>query len=205
LYNISRPVLSLLLAARRSPSLIPVDDWDERLRTLASNPLPDTPDARNRHLRTRFAQQLLDDPVLLYDELDDEARAYLDSQRPFLLQALTEATGLHAEVRREGIALADLEGDCTDSGLPEEGTEGHLTLLLATWLADRLRAGDSLPVPLGTVRQTTARIVRKHRHHWKKEAGLPGAEVPLTELVLDRLHGLGLIERIHDAVRALPA
>jgi len=204
LYNINRPVLSLLLAARRSPSLIPADDWDERLRALASNPLPDTPEARNRHLRTRFAQQLLDDPVLLYDELDDEARAYLDSQRPFLLQALTEATGLHAEVRREGIALVDLEGDCTDSGLPEEGTEGHLTLLLATWLADRLRKGDHSHITLEGLRQQTARLIRQHKTHWRREVSERGAEIWLTDLVVTRLEGLALLHRDGDGFRPQP-
>lgn len=205
LYNISRPVLSLLLAARRSPSLVTVDDFTERLATLLAAELPDSPDARNRAIRASLAARLLDDPILYYADLDDESRAYLDRQRPFLLETLCQATELHPEVRAEGLALADLDGDCTDAGLPEEGTEGHLTLLLATWLADRLREGDSSPLTVETVRQKTARLIRQHRHHWKKEAGLRGAEIPLTELVMDRLAGLALIERRDDTVRPLPA
>lgn len=204
LYNISRPGLSLLLAARRSPSLIPASSFEERLQALVSSPLPDTPEARNRHLRTRFAQQLLDDPLLLYEDLDEEARAYLDSQRPSLLQALTEATGLHAEVRREGIALVDLEGDCTDSGLPEEGTEGHLTLLLATWLADRLRKGDDSLLTLEGLRQQTARLIRQHKDHWRREVSERGAEIWLTDMVVTRLEGLGLLRRDGDGFRPLP-
>lgn len=205
LYNVSRPVLSVLLAARRSPSLIIATNWETRLTALLDAALPDTPDARNRALRTQFVSRLLDDPVLYYDSLDEEQRTYLDRQRPHLLAALTEATHLHAEVRTEGIALVDLEGDCTDSGLPEEGTEGHLTLLVATWLADRLRAGDPAPLAIETVRQKVARFIRQHRHHWNKEAGERGAEGPLTALVLDRLAGLALIERTSDQVRPLPA
>lgn len=205
LYNISRPVLSLLLAARRSPSLVTAEAFESRLMALLDGELPDSPDARNRALRTRLVARLLDDPILYHDSLDAEARAYLDRQRPFILDELTQATELHAEVRAEGIALADLDGDCTDAGLPEEGTEGHLTLLLATWLADRLRSGDRAPLPLETVRQKTARLIRQHRHHWKKEAGLRGAEVSLTELVLERLAGLSLIHREADTIRPLPA
>lgn len=205
LYNVSRPVLSLLLAARRSPSLLAAPDWEFRLAALLDAALPDTPDARNRALRTYFVARLLDDPVLYYDSLDEEARAYLDRQRPHLLGVLTEATHFHAEVRAEGIALVDLEGDCTDSGLPEEGTEGHLTLLIATWLADRLRAGDTAALNVETVRQKVARCIRQHRHHWNKESGERGAELPLTALVLDRLAGLALIARTGDTLRALPA
>lgn len=205
LYNISRPVLSLLLAARRSPSLVIANDFNARLAALLAAELPDSPDARNRALRVRLAARLLDDPILYYTDLDEESRDYLDRQRPFLLEGLCQATELHPEVRSEGVALADLDGDCTDAGLPEEGTEGHLTLLLATWLADRLRDGDSSPLSVETVRQKTARFIRQHRHHWKKEAGLRGAEVPLTELVMDRLAGLALIERCDDTIRPLPA
>lgn len=205
LYNVSRPVLAVLLAARRSPSLIPAAAFEDRLAALLDAAVPDTPDARNRALRTHLVARLLDDPVLYYAGLDPEARAYLDRQRTFLLDELTEATHLHAEVRAEGLALVDLDGDCTDSGLPEEGTEGHLTLLIATWLADRLRAGDTTTLTVETVRQKTARLIRQHRHHWKKEAGLRGAEIPLTELVLSRLAGLSLIERQADTLRPLPA
>ncbi len=205
LYNVSRPILALLLATRRSPSQVAALDFESRIEALLDATLPDTPDARNRALRTRLVGRLLDDPVLYYATLDEETRAYLDRQRTFILDELAEATQLHAEVRAEGIALVDMDGDCTDSGLPEEGTEGHLTLLIATWLADRLRSGDRSTVSVDTVRQKTARLIRQHRHHWKKEATLRGAEIPLTELVLGRLAGLSLIERLNDNMALRPA
>lgn len=201
LYNVSRPVLSLLLATRRSPSLIVAASFDARLHALLETPRPDTPEARNRALRTGFVRRLLDDPVLYYDDLDEEERSYLDRQRGFLLPDLASATGLHAEVRAEGLALADLDGDCTDSGLPEEGTEGHLTLLLATWLADRLRNGDAGPVSVDALRQQTARFIRRHHHHWRKEVRERGAEVWLTALVIARLAGLALVTSDAEGVR----
>lgn len=205
LYNVGRPVLALLLAVRRSPSLVTATDFEARLAALLATPQPDTPEARNRVLRTGFVRRLLDDPVLYYDELDAEQRPYLDRQRGFLLPDLEAATGLRAEVRAEGLALVDLDGDCTDSGLPEEGTEGHLTLLLATWLADRLRVGDADPVSLETLRQQTSRLIRRHHHHWRKEVRERGAEVWLTEMVVERLAGLALIARAGEAIRPRPA
>jgi len=205
LYNIDRPVLAMLLAARRSPSLVVAANFSERVAALLETSQPDTPDARNRAFRTRCVRRLLDDPTLYYETLGEEERIYLERQRTSLLDTLTGATGLEAEVRLEGIALTDLDGDCTDSGLPEEGTEGHLTLLLATWLADRLRTGDESPVSIEAIRQQTARFIRQHRHHWRKEVSERGAEVPFAAEVLSRLIGLGLVERIGDGARPRPA
>jgi uncharacterized protein (TIGR02678 family) len=174
-------------------------ELEARLAALADEQAqPDTTESQNRAVRSWLVRRLLDDPVLYYRTLSAESRTYLDRQRGFLLRDLAEATGLEAEVRAEGIALADLDGDCTDIGLPEEGTEGHLTLLLATWLAEKLRENRSSPSTLITadaVLQQTARLIRKHRHHWRKEVTQKGAETWLTNLVLGRLAGLALIER----------
>ena len=63
-------------------------------------------EARNRRLRSRLTRRLLDDPIVYNDELSEAERAYLTSQRAFLLAQIEEATGLVPEVRREGIALA---------------------------------------------------------------------------------------------------
>ncbi|MGH8018753.1 MAG: TIGR02678 family protein [Opitutaceae bacterium] len=206
LYNVARPVLALLLAARRSPSLVPAPGFEERLAALVADPdVPDTPDARNRALRTWLARRLLDDPVLYYDELDDEARAYLDRQRGFLQRDITEATGLEPEVRREGIAMTDLDGNCTDVGLPEQGTEGHLTILLAAWLAEQMRTQPGRSVTIDAVRQQTARFIRRHRHHWRREVSEKGAEIWLAESVLETLAGLALVERRADHVVPRPA
>jgi len=210
LYNVARPVLAVLLVCRRSPSLVSETELEAKLAALADEQAqPDTAEAQNRAVRSWLVRRLLDDPVLYYGTLSAESRAYLDRQRGFLLRDLAEATGLEAEVRAEGIALADLDGDCTDIGLPEEGTEGHLTLLLATWLAEKLRETRSSPSTLITaeaVRQQTARLIRKHRHHWRKEVTQKGAETWLTQLVLGRLAGLALIEhQMGGGIVPLPA
>lgn len=199
LYNVARPVLAVLLACRRSPSLVSATALEARLAALTDEQiLPDTTESLNRIVRTWLVRSLLDDPILYYRTMPAENRAYLDRQRGFLLPELAEATGLEVEVRAEGVALADLDGDCTDIGLPEEGTEGHVTLLLATWLAEKLRETRGSPSALITeeaVRQQTARLIRRHRHHWRKEVTQKGAERWLTELILARLAGLALIER----------
>jgi uncharacterized protein (TIGR02678 family) len=210
LYNVARPVLAALLVCRRSPSLVSATELEAQLAALADEQAqPDTAESQSRAIRSLLVRRLLDDPVLYYRTLSPESRAYLDRQRGFLLRELAEATGLEAEVRAEGIALADLDGDCSDIGLPEEGTEGHVTLLLATWLAEKLRETPSSPSTLITadaVRQQTARLIRKHRHHWRKEVTQKGAETWLTQLVLGRLAGLALIEyQVGGGIVPLPA
>jgi uncharacterized protein (TIGR02678 family) len=153
---------------RLSEYLLTAATLETRLHALTDPARPDTPEARNRAHRTTLIARLLDDPVLYYDTLADDEKTYLDYQRSSILDTLAEATALHLEVRAEGIALADLEGDCTDAGLPEEGTEGHLTLLVATWLADRLRAGDATPLSLESIQAKIANLIRRHTHHWRK-------------------------------------
>lgn len=205
LYYVSRPVLTLLLAAQRSPSLQVGADFPILLEALAGSLRPDTPDARNRAMRTFLVRRLLDDPVLYYDSLDEEQREYLDRQRGSLLTELAEATGLHPEVRAEGLALTDLEGDCTDFGLPDEGTEGHLTLLLAAWLADRLRDGDGSAVSMDMMCERTDRLIEEHRHHWRREVNEKGAANWLTERVVTLLAGLDLVTRNGDLLTPRPA
>ena len=207
LYSIERPVLAALPLGARSPSLFPADA-PEPHRALVEEPVPHSREARNRTLRVQLVRRLLDDPVVYFADLSEEALAYLESQRTFLLKTLEEDTGLVPEVRAEGIALADLQGDTTDVGLPEEGTEGHLTLLLAEWMALRLRQGQGG----GAVRLTREEIlrqtrlcIREHARHWRKDASLPGAEKALVPPVLDRLVGLGLVRRADDGFRLLPA
>jgi uncharacterized protein (TIGR02678 family) len=206
LYNVVRPVLAQLLAARRNPSLVSAGSFEEQLAALVSEPRPETADARNRQIRLRLTRCLLDDPVLYYDELDAEERAYCDRQRGHLVPELAQATRLQPELRAEGIALADLDGDATDLGLPEEGTEGHFTLLLTTHLADRLRSDPNTTLSHEEIVRFAALCITQHKHHWRKDVTLPGAERRYAALALERLESLGLIERRHDgAVGPLPA
>src|SRR5439155_1522657 len=138
--------LAAILSVRRGPSTIDEPELDGRLAALVDEPVPDTDEGRNRRLRSQLARKLLDDPIVYFDLLTEDERTYLTSQRAFLLAQIHEATGLIPEVRSEGIAMLDETGEMTDLGLPEEGTEGHLALLLAEHLADNARRQPSVPV-----------------------------------------------------------
>jgi uncharacterized protein (TIGR02678 family) len=206
LYNIGRPVLAHILAARRSPSQISAADFPARLAAVGAEPPAATPDARNRQIKVALGRRLLDDPVVYHAQLSEDERAYLDRQRGHLLPELQSATGLEPEVRAEGLLLADPDGDATDVGLPEEGTEGHLTLLLATHLAERLRADAMFTTTSAELASRTRALIREHHTHWKKEISQPGAERVFTTRVLERLAGLSLVRLTAEGlVQPLPA
>ena len=167
--------------------------------------LPTSDEARHRRLRLRLFRQLLDDPVLYYDELTDDEREYLDRQRGFILPEIETATGLVREVRAEGIAMTDPTGSLSDYGLPEEGTDGHLTLLLATFLAGRLRESSGRQRRLRRAGRAHARTSSRHHKHWRKDVREPGQDRALTRMVIERLCALGPGRREGDLLFPLPA
>jgi uncharacterized protein (TIGR02678 family) len=200
LYDVERRVLAALLASPRGPSTIAAAAHDERLAALTEELPATTDDLRNQQIRHRLTRKLLDEPVLYHAELDEAELAYLTSQRHAITSRITELTGLVAEVRAEGIAMVDPQDDLTDVRMPETGTEGHATLLLAEHLA----AADG-PVPLPALHAHVRAQAAAHATYWRRDATAPGAEVELTEKALSRLEALRLVRRTDDEVHALPA
>ena len=205
LYNVNRPVLTGMLCVRRGPSTTTATDFDERLAAIVEEPMPDTEDGQNRQIRVRLMRRLLDDPVLYYANLESDERAYLDRQRGFMLRNIHDATGLAPEVRAEGIAMLDPCGDLSDIAFPEEGTEGHLTLLIAEFLADWLRQRGNDTVGFADLCAHTAGWIAEHRRHWRKDATAPAADRVLTEVTIERLEALRLLRRVPDGIQPLPA
>jgi uncharacterized protein (TIGR02678 family) len=204
LYDVNRRVLATLLVAQRGPSTVTGTDLEVRLGAITEELVPDSEDGRNRAIRHRLARRLLDDPVLYYNELSDAERAYLSSQRGFLMRRLADATGMVAEIRAEGLALLDPTGEATDLTMPEEGTDGHATLLLAKHLAERARARPGEPIPLVALQTRLADLATEHRARWRKGTEEPGAVVALCRLAIYRLEALGLARRDGADVTPLP-
>jgi uncharacterized protein (TIGR02678 family) len=205
LYDVNRRVLAALLVSQRGPSTVAAADLEARLRAITEELVPDSEDGRNRAIRHALTRRLLDDPVVYQQELGDAERGYLTSQRTFLLRRLTEATGLVPEVRAEGVALVDPTGEATDLAMPEEGTDGHATLLLAKHLAALGRERPGVPVPAAALEARMAELAAEHRALWRKGAAEPGAAAALCRLAIDRLEALALVRRYGDGVIALPA
>ncbi len=201
LYDVDRRVLATVLSSPRGPSTIATADHDERLAALAGQREEDAEPATPAAIRRRLARRLLDDPVVYTAELDADEQAYLATQRPQLARRLAEPCGLVPELRAEGTALLDPTGEATDAALPEEGTDGHVTLLLAEHLAAAPDAWHRLE----ELEDHTIALAAEHSTAWRKAARTPEGARDACHDALARLAGLRLIERDGDAVRALPA
>jgi len=204
LYNISRPILSAMPCVKRGPSTVDESLLESRISAIIEEPLPETNEGRIRRLRSRLMRRLLDDPVIYFDEFEQAEMDYFNSQRSRLLSQVEQATGMVPEIRKEGIAMLDRRGDASDLGLPEEGTNGHLTLLVAQFLSDELR-GNRVIVGRATLEQHVAQLIDLHRGHWRRDVTLPGAAEALTEQVVERLESLALVRRVAEGVQPLPA
>lgn len=206
LYNINRPILAMVLNVRRGPCTVDASlPLLLRLQKLTEEPRPDTDEARNRELRIGLTRRLMDDPVMYFAGLNASEFDYLTRQRSRLLRRIEEATGLIAEVRQEGIAMLDDRGDVTDLEMPQDGTEGHFTLLVAEYLARRLRDGRTVSVGVGELQEHAAALIREHASHWRKSVRVPGAEEALVADAIARLEGLRLLARDEGVVIPRPA
>ncbi|MDT0310189.1 TIGR02678 family protein [Streptomyces sp. DSM 44917] len=200
LYDVERRVLAGLLAARHGPSLIDAEGFAERLAELTAETALDSDEMRSRAIRWSVTRRLLDDPVLYYDEMTGPELAYLTRQRGFILARITELTGLVPEVRAEGIAMVDPHDDLTDVRMPEQGTRGHVTLLLAEHLA---AAGG--PVSRAVLRRRVRELAAEHGAFWSRAAKEPGSEPELVEQAVTRLAALKLVSLTPDGVAPRPA
>lgn len=201
LYDVSRRVLSQLLVTRRGPSTVGGASLDERLHAMRDRGMPPSDELRNLQLRHRLTRRLLDDPVLYFEELDPDEIAYLRGQRAAICRRITEFTGLVAEIRQEGLAMVDLDDDLTDLRMPEKGTNGHVTLLLAEHMA----GSGLLEHTTDALRAHIRSVTGEYAKYWRGGASEPGADAELVRFAIDMLAALHLIERTNDGVHVLPA
>ena len=199
LYDVRRPVLSVLLSGTRGPSTVTAVPFEDRLAELSAESVAETDELRNQALRRRLTRRLLEDPVVYYDELDEDERAYLLSQRHAITRRIEEATGLVPEMRAEGIAMVDPEDELTDVRMPEQRTDGHVTLLVAEHLARREQA------TLDELHAFVRRAAAEHAAYWRKGVTEPGAETELLATALEKLSALRLVQVDGSVVRRRPA
>ena len=214
LYDVQRRVLAGMLAAVRGPSTWPVETapvtLDERLNALVAEHPVDSEEGRRTALRHHLARRLLDDPVVYLDGLDGDLRAYFANQRGPMASRLCEAAGLVAEQRAEGAALVDEDGGLTDVVMPAEGTDAHVTLLVAEFLAGRQRSEARTPersdaAGVDEIEAFLADARSRYGSYWRKSAREPGSEHELARIALERLEKLHLVARHDGRVVPLPA
>jgi uncharacterized protein (TIGR02678 family) len=209
LYDVHRRVLARLPSGTAGASLIaatqPDLDFDGRLAALNDEYVPDSPESRRTALRFRLARRLLDDPVLYHDELTSEDLDYLASQRGPMAYRLAQASGLTAELRAEGLALVDADGELSDKHLPAVGTEAHATLLVAEYLARAAKTDAAAIHSLHELAAFLGNAADRYGRYWRKDAREAGAEIELAKEAVDRLVALRLVQHLESGVRPLPA
>lgn len=209
LYDIHRRILAALPAGTRGASFIaataPQADFAARLSALVEEYVPDSEEGRRNRLRHRLARRLLDDPVLYRDELNDAEREYLATQRGPMSGRLARACGLIVELRAEGMALVDPDGELTDEELPATGTQAHATLLIAEHLAGALRDSTERISSVREIEVFLRGAADEYGRYWRKAAREPGAETELVAQALASLEALQLVQRMEGGVRGRPA
>lgn len=220
LYDVHRRALAGMLAAVRGPSTWAAGEapgtLEARLHALVQEHVPDSEEGRRTAMRRQLARRLLDDPVVYLETLDAETRSYFLNQRGAMAGRLCEGAGLAPEQRAEGLALVDENGELTDEAMPAEGTDAHVTLLVADFLASRYSKtlapegvdgaqAPSAPTPLVDIAGFLAEAKDRFGRYWRKSAREPHAEIELAEIAVKRLERLRLLERAGEGVRPLPA
>jgi uncharacterized protein (TIGR02678 family) len=212
LYDVNRRLLANVLACARGPSTWPEGEqpvtFHERMAALCTEYAPDSEDGRTAVLRFALARRLLDDPVIYLDELDDGSLAYFTNQRGAMARRICDATGLSPEQRLEGTALVDIDGQLTDVSMPDEGTDAHVTLLVAEYLCSFLKASGADEVPTATIDQVEgfiASVRERFGKLWRVAARRAGSEGDLAKEALGRLERLHLIRMDGRSVIPMPA
>jgi uncharacterized protein (TIGR02678 family) len=84
--------------------------------------------------------------------------------------------------------MVDPDDELTDVRMPEQRTDGHITLLVAEYLADKGRA------PRAELLRFVAAAARAHASYWRKGVTDPGAETGLLDIALEKLTALRLVD-----------
>jgi uncharacterized protein (TIGR02678 family) len=216
LYRIDATLLLRLLAAPVGPSqlTVPVDEVAlrfeellaavsrERRYGLASGAHDESVThsevQRNLWLRHSVFRRLVDDPVLYFDDLGPDERAYLASPTGRqLLRRAADQGGFVLEERAEGVLFVDVDGVSTDSRFPDDASSAKVAALLLL---------ESLTAP-STVEQLEvgAAALLERFPRWAKTYQNEDGPRQLAADALAILTAFGLAHRESGLVRPLPA
>lgn len=152
---------------------------------------------RNLWLRHSIFRRLVDDPVVHFDDLTEDERAYLNSPtgRQLLRRAADEG-GFLVEERAEGVLFVDPDGIATDSRFPDDGSTAKVAALLLLDGIGSMATIEQLRLAAGTL------LVRfpSWAKGYRGESGTPA----LVADALEVLRGFGLIRVADGLVYRLP-
>jgi uncharacterized protein (TIGR02678 family) len=194
-YDVHRRRLALLLAdpVRCAEAAQPAD---------LERPECDGGDLAGPARARRLVRALVEDPVLLLEDLDEEDRAYFLAQRARLEAIAADLTGLKVERRREGTALVADGRELTDRPFPARGHLKQLALLLVPELC--ALDGGGATIARERVAAVVRRLVTRHAEHWSWDAADQEGVERTGEQAVDILADLRLVRREEEGLRILP-
>ncbi|MFI1920504.1 TIGR02678 family protein [Nocardia sp. NPDC020380] len=214
LYRVDSTLLLRLLAAPVGPSqlAVPIEEVPlrfvdllegvsrERRYGLSSGRYADrtvvSDVQRNLWLRHTIFRRLIDDPVLYFDDLSAEERAYLSSPTGRqLLRRATDQGGFVLEERAEGVLLVDVDAIATDTKFPDDAATAKVAALL---LLDELAA----PATVERLRRSVAALLERFPRWARTYRGEDGVR-ELVDDALATLAAFGLVRRT-DAGLVIP-
>jgi uncharacterized protein (TIGR02678 family) len=205
LYDVNRGPLASILACVRGPSTWPEDEAPrttaDRISSIVTEFQPDTDEGRRDVSRHRISRRLLDDPVVYDSTVGEADMQYFINQRGAMANRLALGTGLVVELRSEGLALCDPDGSCSDVAMPADGTDAHVTLLVADLLA---HAGGDVPDRPG-IERFVAEAAERYGKYWRRSAQGEAGARELTSIAIHRLSQLKLITVEGESIGVLPA
>ncbi|WDG29757.1 TIGR02678 family protein [Streptomyces sp. CA-278952] len=162
--------------------------------------------------RTYVRRMLVETPVVHLDELTDTERDWLRTRQRREAHAFLELLSLETEIRAEGVALVDPEGELTDLHLPGTGTVAQASLLLVERLVERLGPAEpghpatggvlvvGVAVPDGAVDELLAELVAGYGQRSGWQRGYLEDPDALREAVLDLLSRMRHREEVSDSL-----
>jgi uncharacterized protein (TIGR02678 family) len=205
LYDVNRGPLASILACVRGPSTWPENDAPkttiDRISAITADIQPETNEGRRDVSRHRISRRLLGDPVVYDGTVDEADMQYFINQRGAMANRLALGTGLVVELRSEGLALCDPDGNCSDVAMPADGTDAHVTLLVADHLA---YAESGVPDRL-QIERFVAQSSKRYGRYWRRSAQGEAGARELTAIAIHRLSQLKLITIEGDSIEVLPA
>jgi uncharacterized protein (TIGR02678 family) len=162
--------------------------------------------ARSDHEGPRHTvrRRLVETPVVYVDELTDGERDWLRRNQRREQRIFEDLFGLDAEIRAEGVALLDPEGELSDIDFPGTGTVPWAALLLLERLVETLVPdGRTAVIPDGMIDTVLGELVERHRRAWAAE--YTDSPELLGHSVIELLTRMRLIEGTEDGGRRLLA
>ncbi|MGH2791799.1 MAG: TIGR02678 family protein [Actinomycetota bacterium] len=201
LYDVHPHRLRQMIGAPVPPSTVSAPS------ELAIDPYPHTDEGRRRRCRHLLMRRLVEQPVIYYEDLSEDERAYVRTQRHHLARQLDEVCGFLVETRAEGMAAIDDDATATDRRFPVEGTLGHATLLVAEELAGRVRtaAPRSTTVERTEVERIVEGLVGRFGRYWRADVRAEGGTARLAQEVIDYLSAFELVRLGETGIVPLPA